>query len=83
MRRCSVLSGVLVTGLTIVIVVQVLASHCFPLGRGLWLVGEERGLADRTAPGLGFEEPEAGVVDRQDWFASSLGSVVGKRGVVG
>ena len=31
----------------------------------------------------GLEEPQAGVVDRQDWFASSPGPVVGQRGVVG
>ena len=44
-----------------------------PIARGLWLLGEERGLADRAASVLGLEEPQAGVVDRQDWFASSSG----------
>src|SRR5205807_8604155 len=39
---------------------------CFPIARGLGLVGEERGLADRAASFLGSEQPQAGLADRQD-----------------
>ena len=46
-----------------------------PFVRELWPVcdGVQRSFADRAAPVLGSMEPQAGVVDRQRRFASSLG----------
>ena len=65
-----------------------LAGACqpyFPLAWVLWpvVVGQERVPADRAVTVLGFEEPPAGVVDRQGCLALTLGPVVGKRRVVG
>src|SRR5204863_7814266 len=51
---------------------------CLPIARGLWLVGEERRLADRTAPVLGLEQPPVGVGERQDRPASSPSPVFGQ-----
>ena len=55
-----------------------------PLAWGLWpvIVGQERLPADRASTVLGFEEPSAGLVDRQGRLAPPFGPVLGQGGVV-
>jgi hypothetical protein len=77
LRRCSVLESTEVSARRRIRLVFLLAWALWPV-----IDGEKHVLADRAATFLDFEQPQAGVVDRQGRLAPSRGPVFSQGGVV-